>query len=85
MIFAFFFFGTEPRACKSGRDVPPNHVCFCQRDELLEFFRGNDNLSEDRTVWFGDILYPVSFTLEGFFNGQNLKWLSIHTGAYHLT
>lgn len=79
LIFAFL--GTEPRACKPARDVPPNHVCFRQWDELLEFFRENDNLSGNRTVCFRDIL-SSQLHFGGLSNGENLKWLSIYTGAY---
>lgn len=80
----FAFLGTEPRACKPGRDVPPNHVCLCQRDELLEFFRENDNLSENRTVCFRDIL-SSQLHFGGLSNRENLKWLSIYTGPPDLT
>lgn len=80
-IWSLLFLGTEP-ACNPVRDMPPNRVCFCLRDKLLEFFWENDNLSEDRIVSFSPTRQLHFGRLS---NGENLKWLSIYPRAVNTT
>lgn len=64
------------------RDMPPNRVCFCLWDKLLEFFWENDNLSEDRIVSFSPTRQLHFGRLS---NGENLKWLSIYPRVLNTT